>query len=106
MLIAGAATLGVGLIVIGAGFGAMASCDDTQSFGELEACDRRSGRGYDAGFAGVGVAAVGALLLVIGGGTYGVGKNKLKRTDRHDKQLGFSVLPGRRALGLALRGRF
>jgi hypothetical protein len=51
-------------------------------------------------------AGAGALLLIIGGGMYGMGKNKLKRADRHDKQMSLSVFPGRRAMGLALRGRF
>jgi hypothetical protein len=106
MLIAGAATLGVGLIVVSAGFGSMGSCENSASFAELERCERGSLRAYDAGFAGVGIAAAGALLLIIGGGTYGMGKNKLKRADRHDRQISFSVLPGRRELGLALRGRF
>jgi hypothetical protein len=35
-----------------------------------------------------------------------MGKNKLKRADRHDKQISVSVLPGRHDVGLALRGRF
>ena len=99
-MVAGASTIGAGLIIFGAAFAGFSNCLD---FKEGTDC----GHEERAITAGAVIVPIGALVLIAGGATYGVGK---RRENRARAAGHVRVLPrlsaSRRGVSFGLAARF